>query len=120
MLLLSNLGLLTLSKEKEGAGDTRSKGIQTSMEEAEEEESKLPTNVNKPETNRHADNPSLIHPRVVKLEKRNSRRCRPGDSLLSTAAGCLEKSFRARAMQPSRRVRDSNERHTLGGARTYV
>lgn len=44
----------------------------------------------------------------------------PGDSLLSTAAGCLEKSFRARAMQPSRRVRDSNERHTLSGVRTYV
>lgn len=38
------------------------------------------------------------------------------DSLLSIAAGCLEKSFRAR--DAIRRVRNFNERHTL--VHTYV
>lgn len=42
-------------KGRKGGEDIRSKGIRTSMEEAEEEESKLMTNVNELETNRHAD-----------------------------------------------------------------
>lgn len=92
----------------------------------------IAANANELKTNEHVDaravNSSLHRSASVVGKETLSRRpnagpgsARRGDSLLSTAAGCLEKSFRARAheVQCARyRVRDFNERHALASART--